>query len=84
MEIQLKPETESRLNELSSKTGRSTDELVEDAVAGYLAEVIEVRKLLKSHYEDIKSGKSTPLDREAFLAGLRQREDERLKQFPPK
>jgi len=84
MEIHFKPETESRLNELSSKTGRPTDELVEDAVAGYLAEVIEVRILLKNHYEDIKNGKATPIDREAFQAGLRQREDERLKQRPPK
>jgi len=43
MEVHLKPETESRLNELASKSGRATDDLVEDAMAGYLAEVIEVR-----------------------------------------
>jgi predicted DNA-binding protein len=28
MEIRLKPETESRLNELASKSGRRTDDLV--------------------------------------------------------
>jgi len=37
MEVRLKPETESRLNELAAKTGRQPDELLEDAMAGYLA-----------------------------------------------
>lgn len=46
MEIRLKPETESRLNELASKSGRPTGELVEDAMVGYLAEVAEVRSIL--------------------------------------
>jgi predicted DNA-binding protein len=46
MEVHLKPETESRLNELSTQSGRPTDELVEDAMAGYLAEVAEFRSML--------------------------------------
>ena len=46
MEVHLKPDTESRLNELASKSGRPTDELVEDAMAGYLAEVAEVRAMI--------------------------------------
>ena len=36
MEVRLKPETESRLNELASQSGLPTDELVEDAMAVYL------------------------------------------------
>ena len=36
MEVRLKPETESRLNELAARTGRPADELMEDAMAGYL------------------------------------------------
>jgi len=36
MEVHLKPETASRLAELASKSGRATDDLLEDAVAGYL------------------------------------------------
>jgi hypothetical protein len=43
MEVRIKPETESRLTELASKSGRATDDLVEDALAGYLTEVAEVR-----------------------------------------
>ena len=37
MEVRLKPEMESRLNELAAKTGRPKEELVEDAMTGYLA-----------------------------------------------
>ena len=63
MEIRLKPETESRLNELASKSGRRTDELVEDAMAAYLTEVAEVRSVLDSRYDEIKSGRVQPIGR---------------------
>jgi predicted DNA-binding protein len=76
MEIHLKPETESRLNELASKSGRRTGDLVEDAMAAYLIEVAELRNLLDSRYDDIKSGRVKPVDGEAFLEDLRQRESE--------
>src|SRR5438552_6014768 len=46
MEGHLKAETESRLAELASKTGRATDDLMEDALAGYLTEVTELREML--------------------------------------
>ena len=74
MEIRLKPETESRLNELASKSGRRTDELVEDAMSAYLTEVAEVRSVLDSRYDDIKSGRVKPVDGEAFFENLRRRE----------
>lgn len=80
MEVHFKPETESRLQELASKSGRPTDDLIEDAMAGYLAEVVEVRNMLDSRYDDIKSGRVKPIDGEAFFDNLRQREDELLKQ----
>ena len=76
MEVRLKPDTESRLNELASQSGRPKDELVEDAMAGYLAEANEVRSLLDSRYDDIKSGRVKPIDGEAFFKNLRKREDE--------
>jgi predicted DNA-binding protein len=74
MEVHLKPETESRLNELAPQSGRPTDELVEDAMAGYLAEVAEVRSMLDARYDDIKSGRVKPVDGETFFEDLRQRE----------
>jgi hypothetical protein len=84
MEVRFKPETESRLHELASKSGRRTDDLVEDAMAGYLTEAAEVRNLLDSRYDDLKSGHIKPVDGEAFFETLRQREDELLKRRSPK
>jgi predicted DNA-binding protein len=78
MEVHLKPETESRLNELFTQSGRPTDELVGDAIAGCLAEVAEVRGILDGRYEDIKSGRVRPIDGEAFFKDLRQREGQLL------
>ena len=84
MEVHIKPETQTRLTELASKSGRAPDDLVEDALAGYLAEVTEVREMLDRRYDDIKSGRVKPIDGEAFFDSLRQREDELLKQRNPK
>jgi predicted DNA-binding protein len=84
MEVRFKPETESRLNELASKSGRPADALVEDAMAGYLEEITEVRHTLDSRYEDVASGRAKPIDGEAFFDSLRQREAELLKQRHPK
>ena len=78
MEVHFKPETESRLAELASKSGRAIDDLVEDALAGYLAEVAEVREMLDGRYDEIKSGRVRPVDGEAFFDNLRQRESDLL------
>jgi hypothetical protein len=75
MEVRFKPETESRLIELAARIGRAPDDLVEDAMAGYLAELADVRGTLESRYDDIKSGRTKPIDGEAFFEGLRRRED---------
>ena len=37
MEVHLSPNQETRLNELAAKTGRGTDDLVQEAVAKLLA-----------------------------------------------
>jgi len=84
MEVHLKPETESRLDELASRSGLPTDDLMEAAMAGYLQEVAEVRHTLDSRYDDIKSGRVKSVDGEAFFESLRQREDELLKNRSPK
>ena len=75
MEVHFRPETESRLAELASKSGRATADLLEDALAAYLAEVTEVSEMLDSRYDDIKSGRVRPIDGEAFFDSLRAREE---------
>lgn len=84
MEVHLKPGTESRLNELASKSGRPTDEIVEDAMAAYLTEVAELRATLDSRYDDLKSGRVQPLDGESFFEDIRRRENDLTKLRSPK
>ena len=62
MEVNLTLDTKFRLTKLASQSGRPTDDLVEEATAGYLAEVAEVRHMLDSRYDDVKSGKVKPID----------------------
>lgn len=84
MEVHLKPETESRLNELASRSGRPADELVEDAMAAYLTEVAETRAMLDSRYDDLESGRVQPLDGESFFEDIRRRENDLTKLRSPK
>jgi predicted transcriptional regulator len=77
MEVNFRPETESRLQELASKTGRPASDLIEDAMAGYLAELAQVREMLDSRYDDLKCGRVTPLDGDEAFARLRQKSKER-------
>ncbi len=73
MVVRLKPETESRLQKLAATTGRQPDDLLEDAMAGYLAELEQVREMLDSRYDDIKSGRVAPIASEQALSQLRRK-----------
>jgi predicted DNA-binding protein len=80
MVVKLKPETESRLQQLAATTGRDPAELVEDAMAGYLAELADVRTTLDNRYDQIKNGLVKPLSsEEAFEFLQRNSEDRRRK-----
>lgn len=63
--------------ELAEKTGRAADELVEDAMAGYLHELTETREMLDNRYDDLKSGRATAADGDEAFATLRRRSEER-------
>jgi predicted DNA-binding protein len=80
MVVKLKPETESRLQQLAATTGREPAELVEDAMAGYLEELTDVKKTLDSRYDELKSGTTIPLSgNEAFELLRRKSTDRRNK-----
>ncbi len=79
MEVHFAPELQGKLDQLVRETGRSVEELIEDAFAGYAPELAQTREMLDSRYDDLKSGRVKPIDGEAFFESLRQREDEILK-----
>lgn len=66
------------LNELAAKTGRGTDGLVKEVVAGRHRRLAGSREMLDGRSDDLKSGLAKPVDGEA----RRQREDELLKHSP--
>jgi predicted transcriptional regulator len=75
MEVQFTPETEKKLNALAIESGRKTDELVEDAMAGYLDEVAQVRATLDSRCDDLKSGRVKPVPGDEVIARLRAKSE---------
>jgi predicted transcriptional regulator len=73
MDVQLTPQTEQKLTALAMQSGRRTDDLVEDAMAGYLDEVDQVRAILDSRYDDLKSGRVKPIPGDEVEAYFRQK-----------
>jgi hypothetical protein len=55
------------------ETGRVPDKLVEDAMAGYVAELVDTREMLDSRYDDLKSGKVKPISRDEVIAHFREK-----------
>ncbi len=77
MKVHLAPETAKKLSNLTATSGRTADDIVEDALAGYLDEVASVRKTLDGRYADLKSRRVTPIDGEEALTKLREKSDRR-------
>jgi predicted transcriptional regulator len=64
--------TARKLNDLAAASGRAPEEIVEDALAGYLDHVASVRQTLDSRYDDLKSGRVKPIDGEEAFRQLRE------------
>ena len=77
MEVHVSAATAKKLTDLATSSGRAPNEIVEDALAGYLDEVSAVRKTLDSRYDDLESGRVTPIDGEEAFRRLREKSDQR-------
>lgn len=62
---------QAQLDKLATDTGRNADELVEDALAGYLQELARTREMLDRRYDDLKSGRVKAIDGEEAFASLK-------------
>jgi hypothetical protein len=71
MEVYFAPDVEKKLNDLAAQSGRGTDEVLQDALAGYFDDLVETRDMLNSHYDDLKSGTVKPIDGEEAFARLK-------------
>jgi predicted transcriptional regulator len=77
MDVHVTPETAKKLKDLATTSGRAPEDIVEDALAGYLEEVASVRKTLDSRYDDLKSGRVKPIDGEEAFRTLREKSERR-------
>jgi hypothetical protein len=73
MEVHFAPDLQAKLENLATETGRLPGELLEDVVAGYFDELVEVREMLNSRYDDLKSGKVKPIPGDEVIARLREK-----------
>jgi predicted transcriptional regulator len=73
MEVHFAPELQAKIDQLAIETGRAPDKLVEDAMAGYIAELVETREMLNSRYDDLKSGRVKPISRDEVIAHFREK-----------
>jgi hypothetical protein len=75
--VHVTPDTAKKLKDLAATTGRAPEDMVEDALAGYLEDVASVRKTLDSRHDDLKSGRVKPIDGENAFRRLREKSEDR-------
>lgn len=71
MEVHFTPDVQAKLDRLAQESGRSAHEFVQDAVAGYVDELAEVRATLDRRYDDLTSGRVQPISGEDVIARIR-------------
>jgi hypothetical protein len=79
MELHLKPALAAKVEQWSVQTGRPAGDLLEDAIAGYLSELGQLREMLDSRYDDIASGKARLVDGAEAYRTLKERANARRK-----
>jgi len=73
MEVELKPETEAKLDRLASETGRSRSDFVEAALEGYLDELLQLRQTLDRRYDELITGRAKAIPSDEAFARLMAR-----------
>jgi predicted transcriptional regulator len=73
MEVHIAPELQAKLDKLVVETGCTPDKLIEDALAGYFAELAQTRDMLDSRYDDLKTGRVKPIPGDEVEAYFREK-----------
>ena len=77
MEVHFTPDVQEKLEQMVRDTGRSSVELVEDAVVGLFDELAQTREMLDRRYDDLKSGRVQPIDGEEAYRQLMEKTAQR-------
>jgi hypothetical protein len=73
MEVHLTPDVERQLNDLAAQSGRAPDELLKDALAGYLNELLQTQESLNSRYDELKNDLVKPVPSDEVEAHFRSK-----------
>ncbi len=74
VEVHFAPETEEKLKDLATQSGRgSADELVQQVIEGYFEELAHAREMMSSRYDDLKSGRVKAVPGEEVAAHFRRK-----------
>ena len=73
MEVHFAPELQAKIDQWVTETGRPVEELIEDALAGYVLELAQTREMLDSRYDDLKSGRVKPIPGDEVEAYFREK-----------
>jgi predicted transcriptional regulator len=73
VEVHLKPDVQPKLEQMARESGRPSEELVEDAVAGYFDELAQTREMLDRRFDDLESGRVKPIDGEEAYRRLMEK-----------
>jgi predicted transcriptional regulator len=80
MELEFQPHVQAKLDEMARASGRPSQELVEDALIGYFDELTRTREMLDQRFDDLESGRATPIEgEEAYRLLMEKTEAERCR-----
>jgi predicted transcriptional regulator len=77
MQVRLTPDLAKKLSDAAATTGRAPEQLVEDALTGYLGDLIALRDTLDARYDDLKSGRVAPVSGDDAARRLREKSERR-------
>jgi predicted transcriptional regulator len=70
MEVPFTPDVQAQLDQMAREVGRSSDELVQDAVMGLFDELAFTREMLERRYRDLETGRVRLIDGEEAYRSL--------------
>ena len=71
MEVHFSPDVQAKLEQMARATGRRSDQLVENVVTDFFDDITFTRETLDRRYDDMESGRVTPIPGDEAFARLR-------------
>ena len=77
MEVNFSADVQAKLDQMARETGRRSEELVQEAVAGLFDELAHATGMLNRRFDDLESGRVQPIDGEEAYVRLMKKTSQR-------